>query len=415
VYGTWQLILQQPSPLPVEVIDLSGGLVAAVETTQPDDYLFAGRGPRIYPVTGDPSRIVVVWVGGACDASARMQIRQDGTSISVEKIGQPTRPGDPVVSCPAALQRRAVELTFDHTVAAAQMRIVPPDLPTPTEPPAASPTLEASPSVPPEPTPAASPPGLLVVPTPNADVVVVSLAIDVGPNNMQLIISDRSATLESARSATEVEWNAAHATPDYMGAGVRQSPTNEREILIDWGGGLCDVYARLEIRRSGTQWNLFQGPPVGCDAMGVAWFAALTFKDPIAVASVTLDAAPWPRPPITVELAVQMAQRLSQSHGPTVLAQVRQAPFRELYWGKLGDLNPDATAQDLVTLAAEPAWIVTLAGTYRACDASGETCAVIEGLEDFLFSSDYGGLIASRRVASLPDPAAPTPQVASTP
>jgi hypothetical protein len=83
---------------------------------------------------------LLVWLGGACDASVTIEVRPNGRSVSVDTLHEPAQGSEPTMACTAVGLLRSIEVTFDHEVSPAEMALVPPESPFSSGPPAATPT-----------------------------------------------------------------------------------------------------------------------------------------------------------------------------------------------------------------------------------------------------------------------------------
>lgn len=218
------------------------------------------------------------------------------------------------------------------------------------------------------------------IPPANAAVSIVPLSIDAGPNNMRLVVADESRSLTSARSPTYAEWRS--GTKVSAGGGYfRQLRGDPHTLLFYWDGGACDDRARLVISADTTTLHFFQGPPVGCDAIGVSWFVALTFDHAVPVDALSLTWSPWfdGEEPMTAERSPVLVQGISRSIAPTVVLSTATAPW-----------EPD---QQAIT--------VTLGGRYRFCGATG-SCHKVIGHEIFGVTVPNGDLVSYRLLEGLP-------------
>jgi hypothetical protein len=102
-------------PLPVELRDLTGTVVAiAADERRPEDD-FAGSDAGVVPLVGRPNALRASWLGGVCSKSIRMQLSAVGTEyvLAIRDRWDPPFFGG---ACPAAGVSRVVVISFDRPV-----------------------------------------------------------------------------------------------------------------------------------------------------------------------------------------------------------------------------------------------------------------------------------------------------------
>ena len=113
------IVLTHPYALPLDIVDRSGHLTAAIEAT-------ASEVARLeLPAVATAFRgqtatdLFVGWTGGACDASATLTLGEDPHVVAIQSVqGTPPSPRDGVLEgCSDVGYSRFVKLTFDEAVA----------------------------------------------------------------------------------------------------------------------------------------------------------------------------------------------------------------------------------------------------------------------------------------------------------
>jgi hypothetical protein len=395
VVTSWSVTLQPPAdlepliirPLPVTIHDRSGSVVGAGGVTEAEAARYTGGSwptPFLAADAEDESKLLLGWLGGACDAAVTIEIDQRVGAMSVRTVPQGKLDDALTRACPAIGIPRLVKLAFDRRVTASEIGVSSEAIPPPRSPPFGAPSPGAAPTPLLEPTPSSPPsdppveptqtpgPTPIHIPPANAEVTIVPLK-NGGPDNMQLIVSDETGSLVSARSSTWQEWEAGTDFP----AGIesfRRVPGDRKTLILQWGGGGCDEVARLAIQPGPATFQFFQGPHKSCDSMGVGWYAALTFAEDVPLASLHLTWTPWhdrEGPPPTPEEVPALAQRISRSLGPTVVL--------------------DTTVRNSGTESEQ--MLVTLGGRYRFCDDNG-SCHRAIGHETMRVWMAYAGAYA---------------------
>lgn len=233
------------------------------------------------------------------------------------------------------------------------------------------------------------------IPTPNTELRDVPLSLGIGPENLVLTISDPGHSLRSARSATYEEWTAAEKLHPSWFARPSGRPN---VVLLQWGGGLCDERARLDINRIATNLTFHQGPHVGCDSIGVGWSVRLRFKRPVDYRALALNFKKWPYDRINPRRVAVLARSLSHSLGPPVLLGIRKGRLGDLYAGPMLDLFPDLGHRQRQRLKRIDVVAIEFAGSYRTCAGPGQ-CGLVLGRELLVFTDDGYALLASRLTA----------------
>ena len=215
-----------------------------------------------------------------------------------------------------------------------------------------------------------------------------------------MIVFDASRSVTSAKVATSGQWQRGVGGPVSVRLytlRVRAVSNDPRTVLLGWAGGACDNLTRVEIRSDGRHWHFYQGPWIGCDAVGVGWFEAVTFDHAIDVGRLVIESTWWPTSTDGSGTAIQMARVRSESSRTPEVTDVLDGTYEALYWGDLAKRYPNLSAENLNLLRQTPSWLVSLSGRYRTCDSGGTHCSRRDGTEDFVFDVENADFLASRR------------------
>jgi hypothetical protein len=106
------------APMEVRVIDDAGHLVdahpATADQLTEESHLMSGQiAAKALPP--DDNKVLVLWVGFACDKAGAMTISVDGNSITVAP--------EPITTCDLVPSYRGVELTFNQARSAYSLRV----------------------------------------------------------------------------------------------------------------------------------------------------------------------------------------------------------------------------------------------------------------------------------------------------
>jgi hypothetical protein len=117
------------------------------------------------------------------------------------------------------------------------------------------------------------------------------LRIPFANREMELAIVGVPGVLSGWRAATEADLGAvAWGEPDITLGGL-----TERELVLAWGGTVCDVAATLAV--APRRLVVSPAPREGCDAMWLGRGVVLTFAEPVDPASIAVMLDPVPLRP----------------------------------------------------------------------------------------------------------------------
>jgi hypothetical protein len=171
-------------------------------------------------------------------------------------------------------------------------------------------------------------------------------------------------------------------------------PSDPSAVYVGWVGGMCDNWDRLEISPDGRRWTIYGGTPIGCELIGVGWYARLRFSRPVVPGRIVTDLIRWPGYPEPPEDDVALARVMTRSVVSPTVVRFDQGALASLSWAPVRALFPEASPQSLPDLASMPVVRIGLSGRYRSCN--GRDCSVVPGTEDFLFTVEHNDLIAER-------------------
>jgi hypothetical protein len=196
---------------------------------------------------------------------------------------------------------------------------------------------------------------------------------------MNLIVTDQSHAVIGARSISDEEWIGGSPLPGADMSLVRRVPGDWRTLFVAIPGQICDEWARVVIEPEAAGIQIYDGPHPGCDSMGIAWTAALTFDRDLAFDAFQVSAAGWPWEDAVAADLPELAQRITRSLGPTVVIESEVVAKGE---------NGEVVR-------------IVLGGRYRFCTAEG-ACDRAVGHEVFGLTTDRPQLRSYRVVEGLP-------------
>jgi hypothetical protein len=389
---------------PLIVIDESGWLVAVADAS---DHRFPGDVASDLVVQGpEPPQLFVRVDFCALATLIDVHIAAEVSSIRAN-VSYPWPSGEPAPACPGVLG--AVLLTFDRAVEPPAESPAPSTMPSASEVPSPSagpsPTAVSSPSVSPSPSSEATqPPAVgtrIQLPGDSARVRIISMGAAGLNDTARMLVWDPTRTFvagfgrgDRSRYPSVLTDHGWYAKPFVIG-----DPADPQAVYVSWIGGMCDDWTRLEISPNGRHWTLFEGTPIGCELIGVGWYAHLRFSRAIDASAIDVHRVMWPRTGPLLEDNLELARVMTRSIvSPTVVA-LESGPLSELLWQPVAQQFPSVDPSELPQLEQIPVIHVVLGASYRSC--SNGHCYVMPGSEDFLFGAEDGDLVAYREVLEL--------------